>query len=123
VLVVLMEHLVVQRNHHQKVAMVVSPDLLVRLQYLQLVEVAVDSLENLVDLVVAVDIKVNQVVMRLLVLAVILVEMELLVQVLLMEQVAAVVPVELELMAPMLKVEMVDWEDKFQQHIEILHQE
>ena len=33
-----------------------------------------DTLENLVDLVVAVDIKVNQVVMRLLVLAVILVE-------------------------------------------------
>tara|TARA_B100002019_G_C21181151_1_gene553754 strand:- start:329 stop:658 length:330 start_codon:yes stop_codon:yes gene_type:complete len=103
--------------------MAITPDLLVRLQYLQLLEVAVvvhhQQTENLADLVVVVLIQVLLVVLRLLELAVILVDPLHLVVVLLMDQVVAVAPVELELMVLLLKAEMVDWEDKFHQPSEI----
>tara|TARA_B100000085_G_scaffold238578_1_gene228139 strand:- start:430 stop:708 length:279 start_codon:yes stop_codon:yes gene_type:complete len=92
--------------------MAITPDLLVRLQYLQLLEVAVvvhhQQTENLADLVVVLLIQVLLVVLRLLELAVILVETLHLVVVLLMDQVVAVAPVELELMVLLLKAEMVD---------------
>ena len=65
-------------------------------------------MENLVDLVVVVLTQVVLVVLRLLVLAVILVDPLHLGLVPLMVPVVAVAPVELELMAPMLKEEMVD---------------